>query len=113
MVAISRITGKVISDFDHTIESIINILSTPKLTRLYRRNYGALAFDKIDSIINNDLTLELYSTTAAALKVETRFRLDTTKVNTEFAQEGKLYIDIYGLYLPDGRFIKVEGIRII
>lgn len=112
MVSISRRNGKVINDFDHTIESILYILGTPKVTRLYRRDFGALAFDKIDDTINEDLTLELYGTTTEALKVETRFRLDTTRVNTEFSQEGKLFIDVFGLYLPDGRFIKLEGIQV-
>lgn len=113
MVAISRKNGKVITDFEHTIESIVTILTTPKNTRLYRRNFGAISFEKIDAIINDNLTLEIYGTTVAALKVETRVKIDKVSVNQELSAEGKLFIDIFAIYLPDGRYITLEGLQVI
>ena len=113
MVSVSRRNGQVIDDFQHTVESIATILTTPRVTRLYRRDFGAVSFELIDATVDDNLTLEIYGTTTAALRDETRFRLDKVSINNELSNAGTLFIDIFGLYLPDGRYITLEGLQVI
>ena len=113
MVAISRYTGKAIDDYNHTIESLITLLTTPRQTRLYRRLLGSIGFEKIDAVITDDLKLDIFEASASALKIETRFKLDKVRINDTEANINRLYIDILGLYVPGNIYIQLEGIRII
>ncbi|RDD34177.1 lysozyme [Wolbachia endosymbiont of Cylisticus convexus] len=74
-----------------------------------RRDYGSRLFELVDKPINRDLTLEIYSATAEALeKWEKRFKLE--KVKVEGVKEGKVTLDLEGLYLPMGRKIRFDGV---
>jgi phage baseplate assembly protein W len=113
MSYISRFTGAVIDDYQHTIESLITIFTTLKRTRVYNRNFGSNLFKAQDAAITETLTLQIYSDAAEAANQEPRFRLQNTNVNTELSQSGKLFVDVTGLYLPDNRVIVLEGLEII
>lgn len=45
---INRNTGQVLEDWDHTNQSILDIFTTPKRSRVMRRGYGSEAPDLID-----------------------------------------------------------------
>ncbi len=55
------------------------------------------------------LTYKIYAATAEALeKWEKRFKLE--KVKVEGVKEGKVTLDLEGLYLPMGRKIRFDGV---
>ncbi|WP_341819734.1 MULTISPECIES: GPW/gp25 family protein [unclassified Wolbachia] len=102
-------TGKVLEGLEHLKQSIIDILTTPINSRIMRRDYGSRLFELVDKPINRDLTLEIYAATAEALgKWEKRFKLE--KVKMKEVKEGKVILDLEGLYLPNGKDIHLEGI---
>ncbi|UZE38224.1 MULTISPECIES: GPW/gp25 family protein [unclassified Wolbachia] len=109
MKGMSNKTGKELEGIEHLKQSIVNILTTPIGSRIMRREYGSRLFELIDRPINRDFTLEIYAATAKALqKWETRFKLEKVKI-TE-VKEGKVTIDLEGLYLPNGKNIHFDGI---
>ncbi|WP_341821679.1 GPW/gp25 family protein [Wolbachia endosymbiont (group A) of Ischnus inquisitorius] len=109
MKGMSNKTGKELEGIEHLKQSIVNILTTPICSRIMRREYGSRLFELIDRPINRDFTLEIYAATAEALqKWETRFKLEKVKI-TE-VKEGKVTLDLEGLYLPNGKNIHFEEI---
>ena len=112
MVTISRFTGKIIDDYNHTIESIYTLLTTPKATRVYRRAFGFDVFGILDKGITDSMKLKIFQGTAELAKEEKRFKLESTEMNTDNAHENEIAINVYGLYLPDNKPIKLEGIKI-
>ncbi|KAG8290585.1 hypothetical protein J6590_079724 [Homalodisca vitripennis] len=102
-------TGKALEEIDHLKQSIIDILTTPVNSRIMRRSYGSRLFELVDKPINRDLTLEIYAATAEALgKFERRFKLE--KVKIEGVKEGRVTLNLEGVYLSEGKFINISGI---
>lgn len=102
-------TGKALEEIDHLKQSIIDILTTPVNSRIMRRSYGSRLFELVDKPINRDLTLEIYAATAEALgKFERRFKLE--KVEIEGVKEGRVTLNLEGVYLSEGKFINISGI---
>ncbi|WP_265041487.1 GPW/gp25 family protein [Wolbachia endosymbiont (group B) of Melanostoma mellinum] len=102
-------TGKELEGIEHLKQSITDILTTPIGSRIMRREYGSRLFELVDKPINRDLTLEIYGATAEALgKFEKRFKLEKVKI-TE-VKEGKVTLDLEGLYLPSGKNIRFDGV---
>ncbi len=74
-----------------------------------RREYGSRLFELIDRPINRDFSLEIYAATAEALgKWEKRFKLEKVKI-TE-VKEGRVTLDLEGVYLSEGKFININGV---
>ncbi|WP_341808365.1 GPW/gp25 family protein [Wolbachia endosymbiont (group E) of Neria commutata] len=104
-------TGKELEGIDHLKQSIIDILTTPIGSRVMRRSYGSRLFELVDQPINREFTLEIYAATAAALeKWEKRFKLEKVKI-TE-VKEGKVTLDLEGIYLPNNENILLKEIII-
>lgn len=102
-------TGKELEGIEHLKQSIIDILTTPIGSRIMRRNYGSRLFELVDKPINRDFTLEIYAATAEALeKWETRFKLEKVKI-TE-VKEGRVTLDLEGVYLSEGKFININEV---
>ncbi|WP_341823033.1 GPW/gp25 family protein [Wolbachia endosymbiont (group A) of Clivina fossor] len=102
-------TGKELEGIEHLKQSIVNILTTPINSRIMRRSYGSRLLELVDRPINRDFTLEIYAATAEALqKWEKRFKLEKVKI-TE-VKEGKVTLDLEGLYLPMGEKIRFDGV---
>nr|WP_253308983.1 GPW/gp25 family protein [Rickettsia endosymbiont of Ceutorhynchus assimilis] len=109
MRGMSATSGKELEGLDHLKQSIIDILTTPVNSRIMRRSYGSRLLELVDKPINRDLTLEIYAATAEALeKWEKRFKLEKVKI-TE-VKEGKVTLDLEGLYLPSGKNIHFDEI---
>ncbi len=109
MKGMSAETGKELEDLDHLKQSIVDILTTPIGSRIMRRDYGSRLFELVDKPVNRDFTLEIYAATAEALqKWEKRFKLEKVKI-TE-VKEGKVTLDLEGLYLPMGEKIRFDGV---
>lgn len=102
-------TGKALEGIEHLKQSIIDILTTPVNSRIMRRDYGSRLFELVDKPINRDLTLEIYAATAEALeKWEKRFELE--KVKVEGVKEGRVTLNLEGVYLSEGKFININGV---
>ncbi|MDX5487524.1 MAG: GPW/gp25 family protein [Wolbachia endosymbiont of Andrena praecox] len=102
-------TGKALEGIEHLKQSIIDILTTPIGSRIMMRNYGSRLFELLDKLVNRDLTLEIYAATAEALeKWEKRFKLEKVKM-TE-VKEGKVTLDLEGLYVPMGKKIRFDEV---
>ncbi|WP_419198933.1 GPW/gp25 family protein [Wolbachia endosymbiont of Rhagoletis cingulata] len=102
-------TGKALEGIEHLKKSVVDILTTPINSRVMRRDYGSRLFELVDKPINRDLTLEIYAATAEALgKFERRFKLE--KVKIEGVKEGRVTLNLEGVYLPEGKFINISGI---
>ncbi len=69
MMGINRHTGRAISGDAHLMQSIADILSTPKGTRVMRRDYGSNLPDLIDQPINAFTLIDVYQATAEALNL--------------------------------------------
>lgn len=102
-------TGKELEGIEHLKQSIIDILTTPIGSRVMRREYGSRLFELVDRPINRDFTLEIFSATAEALeKWERRFKLEKVKI-TE-VKEGRVTLNLEGVYLSEGKFININGV---
>lgn len=102
-------TGKTISGIEHLKQSIIDILTTPIGTRVMRREYGSRLFELVDHPIVPGFAQELYAAVAEALeKWERRFKLKRVQI-TEI-KEGKVTLILEGIYLPNGKLIRLDGI---
>ncbi|WP_375604600.1 GPW/gp25 family protein [Wolbachia endosymbiont of Anurida maritima] len=109
MKGMSARTGKALEGIEHLKQSIIDILTTPINSRIMRRNYGSRLFELVDKPVNRDLTLEIYAATAEALeKWERRFKLEKVKI-TE-VKEGRVTLNLEGIYLSEGKFININGV---
>lgn len=111
---ISRTTGKTLTDFEHMVESIQTILTTPIGSRYFNREFGSDLFDLIDGPINEDTKIDIYAEVIGAIeKWEPRFKVDSVEVNDEDGQNGKITINLQGIYVPENKLIKLENLRII
>ncbi|MBA8757908.1 baseplate assembly protein W [Wolbachia pipientis] len=109
MRGMSNKTGKELEGIEHLKQSIIDILTTPIGSRIMRRNYGSRLLELVDRPINRDFTLEIYAAVAEALeKWERRFKLEKVKI-TE-VKEGRVTLDLEGVYLSEGKFININGV---
>ena len=99
---VSAITGKRLSDWPHTEQSIRTLLGTPKLSRVMRRTFGCEASDFIDQKMTRRVILALYSVAASAILAwEPRFRMTAGRV-TRADASGEIALEIYGTYYPRG-----------
>ena len=60
-------TGRAIHDIDHLNQSVKDVLLTPTVSRLMRRDYGSQLFNLIDQAANPATHLRLYAAIAIAL----------------------------------------------
>jgi len=95
----------------HLRQSIRDILTTPIGSRVMRRDYGSKIYRLIDAPMNRSTLLAIYAATADAIhKWEPRLRL--SKMRIVSAAPGTIELDLTGEYLPDGRVITLDGVRI-
>ena len=111
MIGMDAFTGEALDDMAHLRQSIRDILSTPIGSRVMRRDYGSKIYRLIDAPMNRSTLLAIYAATADAIhKWEPRLRL--SKMRIVSAAPGAIELDLTGEYLPDGRIITLDGVRI-
>jgi hypothetical protein len=110
MQGMSASTGRPLTGVEHLRQSIADILSTPRGSRVGARTYGAGLWELIDRPMTQATVAEITQQVAEALaqeirgeKVEPRFVLYA--VNAEAATPGRLDIVVTGLYVPTGEVI--------
>lgn len=111
MIGMNRNTGREISDIEHLKQSLRDLLTTAKGTRIMRADYGSNLPRLIDMPVNNDLILDIISETADAIdKWEPRIKV--TQVNISEITQGSVILSITGKYLPNGKTVTVDGILV-
>ena len=99
---ISAASGKSLSNWEHVRQSIRKILTTPKGSRLMRRNFGSDLLDLIDAKMTRRTILAVYATAATAiLEWEPRYRMTAGRVTRDDA-DGSITLEIFGTYYPRG-----------
>lgn len=110
MQGMSRQSGENLSGVSHLRQSILNILTTPIGSRVYRRNYGSRLFELIDAPTNEAWAVDVYAATAEALaRWEPRIRLKRVQV---YRQGGCMLIDLDAEYLINGKSILLDGLQV-
>lgn len=81
MIGMSNSTGRAISNRQHLMQSVADILTTPIGSRVMRREYGSQLPDLIDWPLNSATRLQAYAATAMALmRWELRIRLSRVQL---------------------------------
>lgn len=89
------------SDFAHVQQSIAVILTTSRLERFMRRQFGSDLPRLIDAPITPATVIEFYAATASAIAAhEPRFRVSRMRV--EGAEAGHISLIAEGVYYPRG-----------
>ncbi len=79
----------------HLAQSIADILTTPRGTRVMRRDYGSDLLDLVDAPMNGETLIDVYAATADALdRWEPRLKL--TRVEVTSALAGALELRLEG-----------------
>lgn len=95
MIGTSRITGQMIADEARLAQSIGDILSTPKGSRVMRRDYGSDLPLLIDQPMNGETVVDIFVATAEAIDLwEPEFQL--TRVEIAAARAGHLELRLSG-----------------
>lgn len=91
-------TGRAVYDTDHLTQSVQDILLTPQVSRVMRRDYGSGLFNLIDQAGNAAMHLRLYAAIATALlRFEPRLQLSRIQITAN--SNGQHFIDIDGVFI--------------
>ena len=112
MIGTDANTGKPIDGLAHLRQSIKDILSTRKGTRVMRRDYGSNLPDLIDAPTNPDTIVDIIAETAEALSTWEP-RIDVQQVDVEAMTPGRVSLTITGVYIPTGEPITVDGLEVV
>lgn len=107
---IHRTTGKPLSDWEHVVQSIAVILTTPLGSRIMRRDFGSEVVELVDRPLTDLVILQIYAATANAIMPrlvngnqygEPRFQI-TGCAARRVIPDGHLELVLTGNYLPRG-----------
>ena len=94
-------TGKPLTGWEHTAQSIRDILTTPIGSRVMRRTYGSKLHELIDSPQVQSVFVDCVMAIAEALYLwEPRF--DVTRVSINPNESGTAEVVLEGFYRPEG-----------
>lgn len=114
MTLMSRTSGKPISDRDHLTQSIIDILTTPKGTRVGIRDYGCTLFYLLDRGLTPVVVAQMYGSISEAISLwEPRLKLASIAIDGSSLSQGVLIVDLEGLYLPDAKPVTLSGLELV
>ena len=95
MTGLSRLSATGLDLGDHLAQSITDILTTPKGSRVLRRDYGSRLPDLIDAPMNGETLVDVFAETAEALDLwEPRLKLRRVEVSA--AGAGKMTVLLTG-----------------
>lgn len=99
---LSRTAEAISTGWDHVVQSIGVILTTPIGSRLMRREFGSEIPELIDRPMTDATILAVYAAAVNALRRwEPRFRLTRCQIQLATAT-GELSLEIVGAYMPRG-----------
>lgn len=99
---IDRNTGRPLSGWPHVRQSLAVLFTTPKLSRVMRRNVGSAVPRLVDAPISPVTVIDFYAAIAQAVKdFEPRFRVARMRLS-DATTGGHATMDIEGVYYPRG-----------
>ena len=102
MAGMNRRTGKALSDWAHVVQSVEDILTTPKLTRVWRREYGGKGTYLQDKPGTPDTLITFTNVLGEAIdRWEPRYRLRRVWFE-EAGNDGEFLLNVDGVYYPKG-----------
>lgn len=106
MIGMDRHTGQPISGFDHLLQSIEDILTTPLGSRLMRPEYGSTIRHFVDLPVSEGWKSAVQAEAARALK-RWEPRLELTRVQVVSVLSGRITFRLSGTYLGDSKLLDV------
>lgn len=86
MTGLSRLNARAIDPDRHLAQSIVDILTTPRGSRVMRRDYGSDLPELIDAPLNGETVVDVFAATAEALDAwEPRLRLRRVEIGAAAA----------------------------
>ncbi len=107
----SRNSGQNISRMEHLSQSVGDILSTFKTSRLMLRDYGSDIPLKIDAPTNEGNLIDIYAAVINAIDLWEP-RLSVLKVNAQHLEAGGVLIDLKVFDKETSKILLLEGIKI-
>lgn len=121
----SKFTGQPLTDWDHVVQSIGIILTTPIGSRVMLREFGSEVMDLIDRPLTDRVILAVYAATANALTPrlvngrqlgEPRFAIRSCSLQ-QVGADGILSMTISGAYMPRGHLgdftVETESVQAV
>ena len=96
----SRLTGGALVGLDHIQQSIHDILSTPKGSRVMRRGYGIDLLPLVDRPVNQDFVVEAAAAVGGALAAWEP-RIEVERVGVTAGADGRVTATV-GYHTLDG-----------
>ena len=104
-------SGQALTGIDHLRQSIRDILTTRKGTRVMCRDYGSRLPELVDRPVNLSFEMDIYVATAEALaQWEPRFELSQVTITEAF--EGRIVLKLEGVYRPDGTNLILQSVEV-
>jgi len=111
MPGMNATTGRALSERDHILQSISNLIRTPVGTRIQRRTYGSLIPSLIDQPLNTATLLRLYSATAAAIMAwEPRATVSEITLSIDATGKAVLNLELLINNTAISSAVSVEGV---
>jgi len=121
MIGVDVNTGTYLAGLEHLKQSVEDILTTPKGTRVMRRDYGCAIWELLDMPMSRQNFGALYAAVAEAIdKWEPRLSLERVEVES-VSSEGKLTLAIEGRVVDvdlsyitptSGALVRLSGIAL-
>lgn len=101
-------TGTLLGGYDHLLQSVKDILTTPVGSRVMLREYGSDIPKLLDSPMNNETFAKIYAAIVDALnKWEPRLTVDRMQV-VSVSANGVLSLSIEGRYLGEYQKLSLD-----
>lgn len=111
-MGMNRDTGLRLEGFDHLIQSIQDILTTPLGSRVHRRDYGSLLPRLVDRPMSGALVALMINATATALdRWEPRLKLEKVIIDAVNVG-GQISMSLIGYYVVNGERVAINGLVI-
>lgn len=103
MIGMNPHTGCAVQGLDHVYQSVAQILTTPKGTRVARRAFGSDLAQLIDAPNNGATRVRVYAAVATALmREEPRLKLTRVRFVDDALAHGVQVMDIHGIATASG-----------
>lgn len=111
MIGMNAATGKHLAGDEHLRQSIIDIFTTPKRTRVLRRDYGSDVLKYLDNPADDETRVNIIAAAADAL-ARWEKRLRVTQISVTRAGEGHFIFAIGGVNTETGKPLQLGGISV-
>lgn len=111
-VLMGRENGKDVTEIQHLVRSLIDLLTTPLGSMPTLREYGCRLFEYIDRPMNEELRLDMLQAVYYAIdRWEPRLLLSSVDL-VAGDELGLLYLTLNGVYLLEGRAVQLNNLTL-